>query len=225
MASPSSTALGAESRELAVHLTELPLLAPGGRGQRVDAVAQRVEPVPDRVAAAEAIGDVLQPVDELGHPSGEVDGVGADVVERQDGVEPPLGVVGDGDTGEDAIEAEPPGVVDLVQPERRPVVGVERPAHAGHLDPAADGLEVVLGEAEPTPDGFGGHEVEHLAGLDASVGEVEQRPDDGHQRVGLGERAVGEPDLQAVARVPRAAVRVDTSPTSPRPNAASTSGA
>ena len=53
------------------------------------------------------------------------------------------------------------------------------------------------------PHRIGGAEVENLAGLGSSAGEVEQPVDDGQQRVGLRERTVGEPHLQPVPGMPR----------------------
>ena len=64
-------------------------------------------------------------------------------------------------------------------------------------------LDVVVAEAEPPPHRLRGAEVEHLAGLGPSAGEVEQPVDDGQQGVGLRERAVGEPHLQPVPGMPR----------------------
>ena len=72
-----------------------------------------------------------------------------DVVERQGGAEEAVGVVADRHPGEDAVEAEAPGVLHVaLEPERLAVVGVEGPADAGALHPAGDRLEVGVGEAE-----------------------------------------------------------------------------
>ena len=82
------------------------------------------------------------------------------------------------------------------------VLGVVRPADAGLLDPRGDGVEVVVRQPEPASDRFDRHEIEHPARLGTPVGEVEQDAGDREQRVRLGERTVGEPDLQPVPRVP-----------------------
>ena len=70
---PVSRGVVGQPGELTVHLAGLPLVAARDRGERVDALAQRVQPVADRVAAGEPVGDVLQPVDQLREPAGEVD--------------------------------------------------------------------------------------------------------------------------------------------------------
>ena len=160
----------------------------------------------DRVAAGEPVGDVLQPVEQLREPAGQLDAGGPDVVERQRRADPArsvgLRVVGHRDPGQHPVEAEAPGVLDVVvEAVRRAVLLVVRPADAGLLDPAGDRLEVVVGQPEAAAHGVGCDQVEHRARLGPAAGEVEQLADHGEQRVGLGQRPVGQPHLQQLARV------------------------
>ena len=159
-----------------------------------------------------------EPVDQLGQPPGEVDARGADVVERQRGADPALRVVRDRHAREHAVEPEPPGVLHVVlEPERAAVLGVVRPADAGLLDPRGDGVEVVVRQPEPASDRLDRHEVEHPAGLGASVGEVEQDAGHGEQRVGLGERTGRRAAPAAGARGARSWSGRSSPPTLPEP--------
>ena len=195
---------GAEHRgELAVHLCGLPLVAAPDGGQLVDTVADRGQPVGDRVAPVHPVGDRPQPCEALRQPAGEVDAGAPDVVERQRGAEEPVGVVADRDPGEHAVETEGPGVLHVaLEAERLAVRGVEGPADAGVLHPPGDGLEVGVGEPEAAAHRIGGQQVQDRAGLGPPPGEVEQTADDGEQRVGLGQRPVGQPDPEPVTGVP-----------------------
>ena len=65
----------------------------------------------------------LQPGDEFGELAGQFDAVAADVVEGQRGAQPGLGVVGHRHPGQDAVDPEPPGVVqDVIKPVRLAVL-------------------------------------------------------------------------------------------------------
>ena len=154
------------------------------------------------MAAGQPVGHRPEPVEELRETSGQVDAGAADVVERQRRAEEPVGVVADRHPGQHPVEAEAPGVLDvLLEAERLPVGGVEGPADPGLLDPVGDRLEVGVGEPEASPHGSDGQQVEHPAGLGPTARELEELPDDGEQRVGLGQRTVGQPHPQLVARV------------------------
>src|SRR3979409_1859720 len=107
---------------------------------------------------------MLEPVDVLGEPARQFDAVAADVVERKCGVDPGVRIVGHRDTGEDAVDAETPSVLDEVDAVRLAMVDVEAPADIRFPHPAGDVLEVVVGELEPSPYGRGRGEIEHLAG-------------------------------------------------------------
>ena len=74
--------------ELSLHLHSCQ--ASSERGQQVDAVGQRVEPVGRTACPAEPFDAWLQPVDEFGEPPGQLDPVAADVVERKRGAQPRL---------------------------------------------------------------------------------------------------------------------------------------
>ncbi len=110
-------------------------------------------------------------------------------------------IVGHRDTGEDAVDAETPSVLDEVDAVRLAVLDVEAPADVGLANPAGDVLEVVVGEVEAGPDWRGRGEVEHLAGGGPPARKREQLGRDGEQRVGLNERTVREPHPQLVGGV------------------------
>ena len=143
----------------------------------------------------EALDHRGEPFDVLGEPARDVDAVAADIVERQRGVDPGVRVVGHRDTCEDPVQSEPPCVLgEVVEAVRRAMLGVETPTDSGLAHPLRDGVEVVVGEAEP-----GAHrrrlcEIQHLARGCASTGDVEQLRCHPEQRVGLDGRAVGQPD-------------------------------
>ena len=100
--------------ELALQLAGLPGVVVVDAGEQVDAVAQRGQPVAQRLGAGQGVDDMLQPVDVLGQPARELDAVAADVVERQGGVDPGVRVVGHRHAREHAVDAETPGVLDEV---------------------------------------------------------------------------------------------------------------
>ena len=107
------------------------------------------------------------------------------------------------DAEQDPVEAGAPGVLrELVHRERRPRLLVETPADARARDPAADPLELVVGEAEPAPARLGGGEVEHLRGGHPAAAQLEEHPGHREQRVRADQRPVGELDPQPVRRVP-----------------------
>ena len=116
-------------------------------------VGERLDPGAERSGAGEPVGDLADPGDQLGDPSGEVDAVAADVVERQRHVEPGPRVLAHGDAGQDPVEAELPGVVDDPREAvRLPVLLVEAPPDAGLPHPGGHRVEVVVAEAEPAAD-------------------------------------------------------------------------
>ena len=82
-------------------------------------------------------------------------------------------IVGQRNTGQHPVDAETPSVVDEVDTERLAMLLVEPPADVGLPDPAGDALEVVVGESEPGPYGWGLREVEHLAGGDSAAGQAQ----------------------------------------------------
>ena len=187
--------------QLALHLADLPLVGALHPGQLGDAGAQPVQPLGERSGAGQPVGGGDQPVDVLGEPAGQLDPVAADVVERECGAEPGLGVVGQRDAGEHPVEAEPPGVLEVADAERLPVLGVEAPPDPGLAHPVGHRVEVVVDEAEPAPDRRALGEVEDRAGRGAAAGHVEQLGGDAEQRVGAGERPVGELDAEPVCGV------------------------
>ena len=78
---------------------------------------------------------------------------------------------------------------------------------------SCDAGEVVVVEPEAPADRLAVGQVEHLGGGQALPGQLEQLGDDAEHRVGLAQRAVGQPDAQVrqavvelvvlVARPPR----------------------
>ena len=135
---------------------------------------------------------MLQSVDVFGQLACELDAVAADVVERQGGVDPGVRVVGHRNSGEDAVDAETPCVLDEVDAERLAMLAVEAPADVGLTHPAGDVLEIVVGEPEAGPNRRRLREVEHFAGGGPPTGQGEQLRRHAEQRVGLDERTVRE---------------------------------
>ena len=212
---------GAHPLELALHLAGLPRVGGAHEGQRADTLAEDVEPLVQRPAADQAVGHRPQPVDVLGDAAGQVDLTAADVVEREGAVEPGVGVVGERDAGQDAVEAELPGVGHHSrEPELLAVLGVEGPVDPGRADPVGELDQVVVAEPEPSADRLGVGQVDHVTGAGPAAGQVEEGRGDAEDGVGLGQRPVGELDAQPVGRVAVAARRCP-----PRPKPAEISGA
>ena len=190
--------------ELALHLADLPLVVPVDPGQRRrrrrrSAASQSAE----RPRAGQPVGRSDQPVDELGEPAGELDPVAADVVERQRGAEP----------GAASRRTSRRRCRTRSRPKRQvfwQVAHAERLAVLLRRSPSAprtrgtqsaERVEVVVDEAEPAAHGRVLGEVEDGAGGRAAAGEVEQLGRDAEQRVGAGERPVGELDPEPVRGV------------------------
>ena len=165
---------------------------------------------------------------QLGEAAGEVDRAALDVVERQHAVEQPRLVLGHRHAEQHAVQAGPPGAGgQLVELERRAVRGVEAPADPALGDPVLQPREVVVVEPEAPADRLAVGEVEHLRGGQPLLGELEQPRDDAEHRVGLAQRAVGEPDAQVGRPVRRGhdPSSSSSSAASPAPNVAWISGA
>jgi hypothetical protein len=191
------------ARQLALELRELPGVVGWYVGEVADTRPQRVHPLRHRTGRAERGQGAVEAVEQLGHPPGQVDLVAADVVERQARAEVPVVVAAHRDAQQDPVEAGAPGVLrELVHRERRPRLLVETPPDTRARDPAADPLELVVGEAEPAPARLGGGEVEHLRGGHPAAAQLEEHPGHGEQRVRADQRPVGELDPQPVRRVP-----------------------
>ena len=135
-----------------------------------------------------------EPVEQLGQPPREVDRAALDA-EREHAL--PQLLVGERDAGEQPVEpgaprarGEPLELVGLA------VGRVEPPAHAGLAHPLLGAGELVVVEAEAAAHRRPVGQVEHLRGGEPLAREVEQPRDHAEQRVGLAQRAVGEPDLE-----------------------------
>ena len=81
------------------------------------------------------------------------------------------------------------------------MLGVEAPPDPGLAHPVGHRVEVVVDEAEAAPDRRALGEVEDGAGRRAAAGDVEQLGGDAEQRVGAGQRPVGELDAKPVCGV------------------------
>ena len=78
---------------------------------------------------------------------------------------------------------------------------VEAPSDTGFAHPVGDGVQIVVGEAEPGAHRVRLRHIEHRAGGGATAGEREQLGGHAEQLVRLSQRAVGQPDPQAVRGV------------------------
>ena len=91
----------------------------------------------------------------------------------------------------EALQVEPGAAVRASSPQRTPESATQAEIAPGRRRRSRTG---------GAPGGQAG-EVEHLRGGDPAVGQVQQPATGGQQRVGLGQRAIGQPDPQAVRRV------------------------
>ena len=178
----------------------LPCVAGPDPGQLRDALGERFDPFGERARSGERIGrGFLESGDEFGEPTGQFDSVAGDVVERQRGVQPRLGVIRHRHSGQDAVDPELPGVVqDVFESVWLAVLGVEAPPDIRLAHPVGDGVEMVVGEPEAGAHRRGLGEVEHLAGGDATPGDGEQFRGHTEKLIGLGQRAVSQLDAQPV---------------------------
>ena len=183
-----------------------------GRSRRRRRRRRRSRPPTRRSAASrlERVERLLEPVDQLGEAPGEVDRAAVDVVEREHAREQPPLVLGHRHADEHAVQARAPRAGrQVAELERRAVLRVEAPADAGRGDPVLEPHEVVVVEPEAPPDRLAVGQVEHLRRGQPLVGQVEQARDRAEDRVGLAQRAVGEPDAQVRRHeVGRARVRL-----------------
>ncbi len=191
-------------------------------GEPADAVAQHAHATRSRRWRRRARDAGVEPVDQLGEATDEVDVGAADVVDGE--ARPRRGGgrhrssrrrAGSGRARIRQVLWGKPCISNRARwaassPHRTP----------DSCDPAGDPVEVVVGEVEPQPHGGRAGQIEHVRGGDAAAGQLDQRGGDGQQRVGAGEGAVGEPHAEAVSRVPAV-----PSTTSARPNPAEISGA
>ena len=79
--------------------------------------------------------------------------------------------------------------------------GIDTPADARVGHPGGQLLQIVVVEPETAADRREGGQVEHLGGGHPAVGQLQQPGHRGQQRVGLGQRAIGQPDPQTVRRM------------------------
>ena len=144
----------------------------------------------------------MQPLDELGQTARQLDVTALDVIEREGPREQPLVFLGHRHAEQDPVQPGPPGIgLDPSELEGLAVLGVETPPHVGLAHPLFNAGQVVIGEAEAPPHGLAPGEIEYLAHRHARGGEVEHLGQDAHDRIGLAQRAVGQPDLQLARAV------------------------
>ena len=222
--------LGQHVAEDPLELRALPGVALRGDGQGVRGGGDRsCTHAAIGFGGRERVDRLLQPVDELRHAAGEVDGEALDVVDRQHALEQAVALLGHRHADEHAVEPRPPGAGGEVgQLEGRAVVRVEPPADAAVGDPVADAGEVFVVEAEAAAHGLAVGEVEHLArrsggGRRRGRGAGRRRRAPGWSGAASGRRGGrAGPSVGA----PRAAARTRRRrPTSPAPNVAWMSGA
>ena len=114
-----------------------------------------------------------------------------------------MGVVGHRHPGQHPIHPETPGVLHVVvEAEAGAMSLVDTPPDARLADPGGDGLQVVVGEAEPRTHGRGLGKVEDLARSGPAVGEGEYLGCHAEQRIGLHQRAVRQAHPEPVRRMP-----------------------
>ncbi len=194
--------LGHELLQQGGELRALPVVARRGRAQRVGRPGQGVGPVAHRPHPRQLVEHPLQAVHELGQAAGQLDVTAVDVVERQRLAEEALPVLRHRHPEQDPVQPGVPGVgVDVGQLEGAAVRSVESPPHERAVDPLLEPEEVVVAEAEAPPDGVPARQIEDLARRDPRRGELHHLRQHAHHRVGLAQRAVGEPDLQLAGGV------------------------
>ena len=122
--------LGDDVVEQPLQLGALPGVGRHGRRERVGARGEHVRPTrPTGCGRRSASSDDLEPVDQLGEPSGEVDRAALDVVEREHLGEQPLLVLGHRHAEQQPVEPGAPGArVQRLELERGAVLGVQAPA-------------------------------------------------------------------------------------------------
>ena len=184
-----------------LQLGALPGIARRRGSEGVGGNRQRGRPFADRLRGDQRVDRRSQAIDELGEAAGEVDRAALDVVERQHALEQPLVVLAHRDAEQHAVEPGLPRAAgQLIELERPAVRGVEPPADAARAHPLLQAPEVVVVEVEAPADGLAVGEVEHLRGGQPLAGELDQPGDDAEHRVGLPQRAVGEPHAQVGRR-------------------------
>ncbi len=163
----------------------MPRVALGHRREVGEHRVDAARPARHGGVLAEPGDRALEPVDERDEPPDEVDVAAGHVVERQDVLDRPGGVLGGGDARDDPVESGAPRVLRERQAEPAAVLGVEAPAHAAALDPVADALDGVVVQPESGPHGLGVEQVEHF-GIGRAPAPCQFEHGDGEAQQGVG---------------------------------------
>ena len=181
----------------AVQLCALPDIARGDVRDRVGRFGDRGRPRAHRLSGAQARAGVVEPVQQLGEPPGEVDGARVDVVQRQRLAPQAPAILGDGSAEQHPVQPGAPGTLGHdVEPEPIAVPRLQAPADARGGDPALEAAEVVVVQAEATADGLAVREIQDRRGGHAAGDEVQQRGDRAEDGIGLPDGAVSQADAQ-----------------------------
>ncbi len=152
--------------------------------------------------ARERVDGGVQPLDEFGQTTRQLDVAALDVVQWERLSEQPLAVLGHGHAEQDPVQAGTPGVgPDAAELEGLPVGGIEPPTHIRIADPLFEACQIVVGEPEPAPHRLTAGQVEDLADCHPRGRELEYLGEDTHHRIGLAKRTVSQADLQLARAV------------------------
>ena len=178
-------------------LCPLPGVGRRRRHERIGEVRQRGGPLRHGAKAGERVEARLEALEELGQAPGQVDVAAVHVVERECGAEETLPLVGHRHPEQNPVEPRLPRVGrNPLELERAPVRGIEAPAHERAVHPFLQPVQVVVAETETAAHRITSGQVQHLGRRDPGRGELEHLGQDAHHRVGLAQRAVGQPDLE-----------------------------
>ena len=195
---PSAPAPGQGAAEVVEH----PLVVRPGCGQVGGRVEQARAPGGDAGGLGEAQQVHAHPRDEFGERADEP-GVGAvDVVERDDRAETGEGAVGQGEAGEQPVDAGDPGALaDPGQPVLGAVARVDAPADLRALDEAAEPFEALGVEAEGARDRFARGQRDQVGSGGARGRQGEEDEEDVDHLVRPRQRGARDAGPQVVARM------------------------
>ena len=181
--------------ERAADLFVLPGFVRGRRRQPCRPPGQGIGPSLRRLWPDQFVEGNPQAVDHLGHAAGQVDVVTGEVTKGEHPSKQPL-VLRHGHSEEEPVDAGSPRTgFDAVQFPGFAVWAVEAPTDARPGQPTLyPGKSLLAGvQAEAPGHRFSRRKVEHLRGRYPAAGQFEQVGGHGQHRVGLSQRAVGEP--------------------------------
>ena len=186
--------LGENPPELLV----LPLVRRRADGQQLGAGHERVDPGVDGLEAGQTVERRRQALEQLGEPPDQVGLAGRNVVVGEGGAEHSPVALGHSDAEQQPVQSGRPGVgADVAEGPRLAMVGIQSPPDPGIGHPLFQRRQVVLVEMEAAGDRRPRRQVEHLGGGDPGPGKLQELGGHAEQRVGLADRAVGQPDPKA----------------------------